>query len=110
LAVAFELPNAAEIAAVAWAVTAVVCIANVADVLPAGTVTVAATEADPILLESLTTVPPVGAGPVRVTVPVEASPPVTVVGVRVNDATVGGLIVRGALRVIPNVPLIVAIV
>lgn len=43
---------------------------KVAEVAPAGTVTDVGTVATAVLLEvSVTTVPPVGAGPVRVTVP-----------------------------------------
>lgn len=53
---------------------------NVADVCPASTVTVAGTWATALLVESATTAPPVGAGPVRVTVPVEVAPPVTELG------------------------------
>ena len=54
---------------------------------PAGTVTLAGTAATPALLvESETTAPPLGAAPLRVTVPIEDwEPPVTLVGFRVND-------------------------
>ena len=43
-----------------------------------------------MLLESWTTAPPAGAGPLRVTVPVtEPRPPTTLAGFRVSDETVG---------------------
>ena len=60
---------------------------NVALDLPAGTVTVAGTVADGSELVSLITKPPVGAGPVNVTVPVTAvvALPLTVVGVTLSD-------------------------
>jgi len=48
---------------------------------PAGTVTLAGTVAIAmLLLESVTVAPPVGAAPLRVTVPVEAVPQGTLVG------------------------------
>jgi len=50
-------------------------------VLPAATVTFAGTVATAVLLlDSVTTAPPDGAGPLNVTVPVDELPPVTVVG------------------------------
>jgi hypothetical protein len=50
-------------------------------VAPAGTVTLAGTDAiEGLLLDSLTTTPPDGAEPLNVTVPVEEAPPVTVAG------------------------------
>jgi len=42
-----------------------------------------------LLLDSVTTVPPVGAAPDRVTVPVELVPPATVVGFSVSAVSVG---------------------
>ena len=57
---------------------------KVAEVAPAATVTLAGTcAAVALLLESATTAPPEGAGPVNLTVPVEELPPVTVVGLTV---------------------------
>src|SRR3979490_3294200 len=60
--------------------TAVVFTGNVAVVAPAGTVTLEGALAAPLLLESATCAPPVGAGPLNVTVPVEEFPPATLVG------------------------------
>ena len=62
------------------AATAVVVIGKVAVVEPAATVTLAGTVAAVLLLDSVTVAPPVGAAPLRVTVPVEGLPPVTLVG------------------------------
>jgi hypothetical protein len=44
---------------------------------------------DVLLLESDTTEPPEGAAELRVTVPVELLPPVTLVGFNVTEETVG---------------------
>ena len=51
---------------------------NVPVVEPAVIVTVPGTVAAELLEASVTTVPPVGEGELRVTVPVEAFPPITV--------------------------------
>ena len=72
---------------------------------PAGTVTLAGTAATlGLLLESETTAPPVGAGPLRVTVPVEdCVPPITLVGLSVSDerVTPGGVTVSEAAVLVP---------
>jgi hypothetical protein len=66
------------------------------------------------LLLKLTTVPPEGAAELRVTVPVELFPPVTVDGFRVNDEIVtdaGGLMVSEACcELLPSVAVITAVV
>ena len=63
------------------AAMALVLTVNDALVAPAATVTLAGTLAAVVLLlESATCAPPVGAGPLSVTVPVEEFPPVTLVG------------------------------
>jgi hypothetical protein len=77
-------------------VTAVVLMVNVAVVAPAATVTLAGTVAEPLLLESNAAAPPAGAGPFRVTVPVELVPPITVAGFIATEDRTGGLMVREA--------------
>ena len=63
------------------AVTVLVLTVNVALLAPAATVTLAGTIAAAVLsLIRETAAPPVGAGPLRVTVPVEGDPPVTLIG------------------------------
>jgi len=75
---------------------------NVAELLPGATVTLAGTLAtEGLLLDSATTVPPAGAGPLRVTVPVEELPAFTVEGDSVNDDGTGGLMVTAVVLVMP---------
>lgn len=64
---------------------------KVALVLPAGTVTLEGTlAAAALLLESVISAPPAGAGPLSVTVPVEdCKPPTTLAGFNVSEVTVG---------------------
>jgi hypothetical protein len=66
-------------------VTEVVVMVNAAVVLPAATVTVEGSLAADELSLSVTTTPPLGAGDVRVTVPWEEVPPVTLVGLITNE-------------------------
>jgi hypothetical protein len=81
VAVLLEAPRVAVMVTVAFAATAEVVAVNVADVLPAVTVTLAGTLAAAVFeLDRVTASPPEPAGPVRVTVPVEFVPPVTEVG------------------------------
>jgi len=74
---------------------------------PAGTVTLDGTLATPLLLESAICAPPEGAGPLKVTVPVEdpmSGPPITLGGFSVSEASVGscgGFTVREAVFVTP---------
>jgi len=51
------------------------------------------------LLESFTTSPPVGAVPVRVTVPADEEPPVRLVGLRFTESKAAGFTVRLAVLV-----------
>jgi hypothetical protein len=77
--------------------TATVSITKLAVVAPSATVTLAATVAAALSLERAKTAPPDGAGPFKVTVPVEDDPPVTMVGFRDTDEITGGLMVRPAV-------------
>jgi len=70
--------------------TALVLTTNVALVAPAAIVTLGGMLAAPLLLESATCAPPVGAAPLNVTVPVEEFPPATLVGFSESDERVGG--------------------
>src|SRR5882757_4951481 len=79
----------AEIVTGGDAVTALVLTVNVGLLAPAAIVTLAGTLAAPLLLESSTCAPPVSAGPLSVTAPVEGDPPVTLVGFSVSEARVG---------------------
>lgn len=102
--------------AVSVAVAAVdtpdVGIVNVAEVEPAGTVTVVGGVALVLLDEIVTATPPVGAAPLSVSVPVELLPPTTVVGDTVKPVNVAaGLIVSVAVpEEEPKVAVIVAVV
>ena len=89
-AVLVTLAYDAEMVAGVEAVTALLLTVNVTLVAPAATVTLAGTLAAPLSLDSMTCAPPVGAGPLSVTVPVEVCvPPVTLVGFSVTDESVG---------------------
>jgi hypothetical protein len=70
-------------------VTALVLTVKVALLAPARTVTLEGTLATTLLLESITCAPPVGAGPLSVTVPVDCAPPVTLVGFSVTEERLG---------------------
>ena len=89
------------------AATALVLTVNVALVAPAATVTLAGTWATVVLLlESVTCAPPVGAGPLNVTAPVDEFPPTTLVGFRLNELSVtaggaAGCTVSEAVLLVP---------
>ena len=87
--------------AVAAVVTLVVVIVNVALVAFAATVTEAGTDADALLLDRVTTAPPVVAGPVSLTVPVLFVPPVTEVGLAVRVESAAGLTISVAVLLTP---------
>jgi hypothetical protein len=72
------------------AVTVLELIVKVAPVAPARMVTLEGTLAAALLLETATSAPPAGAGPLSVTVAVEdCEPPTTLAGFSVNEDTVG---------------------
>jgi len=95
------VPSVAVIVAVVVDLTALVLTMKVAEVLPAGMVTVLESVADVELLKSETVVPPAGAIDEIVTVPVLVLPPLTLVGFRVSAVSVGAVIVTVADRVAP---------
>jgi hypothetical protein len=74
---------------------------NVAVALPAGMVKAGA-DAYVLLLDSDTASPPVGALPVRVTVPVEVMPAWTTLGDSVRPDRAGGLTVTVAVSLTPD--------
>ena len=89
--------------------TGTVVIVNVAVVAPEVTTTLAGGVALPELEDSVTEVPPVGAAPLSVTLPMEEELPTTVVGLSVKAVRVAGLIVRLAVfDALYSVPVIVA--
>jgi hypothetical protein len=95
--------------------TRCVLTAKFALVFPAGTVTLDGTVATDVLpLESVTTAPPEGAAAVRVTVPVELFPPLTLVGLRVSEESVtadAGVMVSDACAELdPRADVITAVV
>jgi hypothetical protein len=98
IAASWTVPRVAWIVACAVVETAVVVMEKVAEDRPAAKVTEAGTVAAALLEDRLTTLPPVGAMPVRVTVPVEPVPPVTEVGLIVTDESCGGFTVSAALN------------
>lgn len=82
--------------------TVLVVTVNVVEVVPAATVTLEGTVAALVLLlVSVTTAPPLGARPLRVIVPVEDEPPVTLAGLSVSEESVGGFIVSVPVRLVP---------
>jgi hypothetical protein len=70
-------------------------------VAPPETVTVEGIDTNGLCAERFTTVPPVGAGPPNVTVPVETVPPVTGDGETDRPIRAEGLIVKGAVKTTP---------
>jgi len=99
-------PALAVIVADVDAVTVLVVIGKVAINAPAATVTFAGTVAAALLLVRATADPPAGAAAVSSTVPCEAVPPVTVVGLTDTvesdaDVTVADVTVSVALAVAP---------
>jgi hypothetical protein len=94
----FATPNVAVIVGVVLTITDVVETEKLAEVAPPKTMTFPGTVATAVLLlPRVTVVPALGAGPVKVTVPVELFPPETLVGDKINDDTVGAKTVRVAV-------------
>ena len=92
-------------------VTFLVFAVNVAEFLPAGIDTEIGTVASDEELASLMTIPPAGAGPVSVTVPVELEPPATEAGFNVKEESPAGSMERVALAdPKPMLALMVAVV
>jgi len=94
-------PNEAEMVTGVELETTLVFTGKVVLVVFAATVTVGETLAAGLLLDRLTIRPPVGAAPFNVTVPVDVTPPATVVGLRLIEDKDGGLIVSVACCVPP---------
>jgi hypothetical protein len=106
-------PSVAVIVAEVLIATPNVVTGNVVEVFPAGTVTeVGTVAAAGLLLCRETETPPVGAGPVSVTVPVEGLPPITLVGLRLRDVRLTGasVMVKVAVCVEPKEPVMVTAV
>ena len=104
-------PRVAVMIAETEALTAVVLTLNEAELAPADTVTVAGVVALVLPEERLTIAPPDGAGPLRVTVPVEELPPTSEVGFKVKPVNVAGVTVSVAVTdVLPNSAVMVAVV
>jgi hypothetical protein len=94
VAVWVETPSLPVIVTDFWEPTAAVVTLNVALVCPPAIVTDAGTAAEALLLDRWTTVPDLGDAPFKLTVPMEAAPPATVVGFRLRDANPSGTSVR----------------
>ena len=73
---------------------------NVLEVAFPAIVTLVGTVATALLLPSVTSAPPAGAGPFSVTVPVDALPPRTDVGLNVTELRVAAVTVKVAAFVI----------
>lgn len=92
-------------------VTLPVLTVNVALLAPAGTVTDDGTDAEELFDDRLTAIPPGGAIPLSVTVPVAGFPLATLDGVTVRPERPAGVSVSVAvLDVAPNVPVMVTFV
>lgn len=102
-AVAVPELQVAEIVATVVVRTGLLVTLKVAEAEPAGTVTLPETVAtEVLLLARVTSVPPAGDGPVRVTVAVDDAPPITAVGFSTRDdgVTGTGVTVRVAVRTV----------
>src|SRR3954470_18909171 len=108
------LPNVPVTVTPVFCVTADVVIVNVADVWPAGTVTIGGACAIELLVAIVIDAPPEGAAPVSVTVAVTLLPPVALVTPGVTDASCGPALGSGkmsrntSLVLEPELPVMVA--
>ena len=110
LALSVTVPNLAVTVTAVCELTANVLTVNVPVALPAGTVTVGGKFTEVELLDNATTIPPVPALALNVTVPVVDVPPRTVVGLTLMPVSAGAVIVKLALTlVVPDVAVIVAV-
>ena len=92
-----------------WESTGFVDAVKVAVLEPAATITKPGTETEFKLLWRFTVIPPVPAGPLKVTVPVEEVPPVTDVGFKEMETSVAGVMVSFAdCEVLPSVAVMFA--
>src|SRR5215469_4165532 len=108
-AVFVTTPSVAVMVGAAAALTPLVVTWKLAEVAPAATVTEVGTLAAALLLESITAAP-ASAGPVNVTVPVSAVPPVTAGWFNITDARSGFTAsVRFAVAVLPAASLAVTV-
>ena len=97
-----EFPRVPVIVTPVLAVTGRVVTEKLAVVAFAATVTLAGTVAAAVLLlDRVTVIPAAGAGPVKVTVPVEDVPPVTVAGLTLTEVSEAAVTVRDAVLVTP---------
>jgi hypothetical protein len=104
----FVTPWVPEIVTEALDATADVVIVKVAVVAPVATVTLAGKcAAEVLLLVRVTTAPPDGAGPVKLTVPVEDVPPTTETGFKPTELRTGVVTVKPTVCVEPRVAEIV---
>ena len=87
-------PLLAVIVALTLVAVGVVLIVKLADVAPAGTVTLVGVDAYALLEVSGTVDPPEGAAPFKVSVPVDEFPPTTEVGATDRLAGTGGTTVK----------------
>src|SRR5579862_7991847 len=88
------------IAPVVLLLTVEVVIVKVPEVLPAAIVKEAGTCAAELALESVTTAPPVGAGPLKVTVPVRLLPPYTGFVDSFRTVGAGSTVIVSVLKVV----------
>jgi hypothetical protein len=91
----------AEIVTGVEEVTAFVAAVKVPVEAPAAMVTLAGTVAAALALESMTPTPAAGAAPLSVRVPIEGTPPTTLVELRASETRAGCSTVRGAMRATP---------